>query len=461
MKRRFWLVVLAVCACCSALFSQTWEHLGGGTNGTVTNLTVDVNNDYLYASGLFTEAGSLDCNCIARWDGQNWDSLAGGGLGCPGFRVFKMTIFQDRLFAYGSLHNSAELELSSWDGSSWIKITTSDGSIEELFIYGDTLYITGQFETINGINSPRIIKYDGANFHPVDPDIPFDHSIASVEIYQDELYVGGSFSSEDSTLHDLAKWTGSDWVNVGEAEFLGPFTGISDMVVYNGELVVAGLFTASEGAPGNSIGAWNGQSWRSFGTGLGGVTNPKVEELEVHNGKLYAVGIFRTADNAAVRSIAVWDGSKWCGFEGDIEGSVASIAFYDNALVIAGSTLGNIGNGGTELNNIAFLEAFDTKEDSCSWPLGEQPIMNETRITLSPNPVYDHQTLTITKLESKDVEVQIMDMSGRVLDVLYRGEIRETLTLEVQCSSLDPGVYFYSINPSDGERLLRKTVISR
>lgn len=65
----------------------TWSHLdsgfGGGLSGpTVYSLSTLPNGD-LVAGGIFTTAGSVNANCIARWSSssQSWSAL---GVGVPG-----------------------------------------------------------------------------------------------------------------------------------------------------------------------------------------------------------------------------------------------------------------------------------------------------------------------------------------------------------------------------------------
>ncbi|HQL55223.1 MAG TPA: hypothetical protein PLQ87_10995, partial [Phycisphaerae bacterium] len=56
-----------------------WVPLGSGMGGSapfVYALTV-YNND-LIAGGLFTTAGGVACNRIARWNGSVWQALGSG-----------------------------------------------------------------------------------------------------------------------------------------------------------------------------------------------------------------------------------------------------------------------------------------------------------------------------------------------------------------------------------------------
>ena len=66
-----------------------------GTQGGVTKL-IEYNNE-LYASGNFNEAGGLIANCIARWNGFNWNTIYQGDL-IQNSPVYDMIAFNNKLY---------------------------------------------------------------------------------------------------------------------------------------------------------------------------------------------------------------------------------------------------------------------------------------------------------------------------------------------------------------------------
>src|SRR5262249_37765159 len=60
--------------------SCEWGPLGSGMNNTVLALAVfdDGTGPALYAGGYFTEAGGVQVNHIAKWDGTQWSPLGSG-----------------------------------------------------------------------------------------------------------------------------------------------------------------------------------------------------------------------------------------------------------------------------------------------------------------------------------------------------------------------------------------------
>src|SRR5262245_47599845 len=53
-----------------------WSSLGSGVNGSVRALAVSGTN--IYAGGLFTSAGGVTANHVAKWNGSMWSALGSG-----------------------------------------------------------------------------------------------------------------------------------------------------------------------------------------------------------------------------------------------------------------------------------------------------------------------------------------------------------------------------------------------
>lgn len=119
------------------------------------------------------------------------------------------------------------------------------------------------------------------------------------------------------------------WSTVGSG-------GMSDWVyasvVYNGDLIVGGKFTAAGGVNADHIARWDGSAWHPLGLGVNG----KVNALIVMNGLLYVGGEFTSAGGIPMNFIATWNGTNWSNNLGDMSSIVTSFAIYKNKLVVAG-----------------------------------------------------------------------------------------------------------------------------
>ena len=76
----------------------------------------------LVATGIFTQAGGVDCNYVASWDGTAWAPFGGGlqmsnpaGSGMTG-----LASYRDRVYVVGDVHFAEDLES---DGiASWLQV---------------------------------------------------------------------------------------------------------------------------------------------------------------------------------------------------------------------------------------------------------------------------------------------------------------------------------------------------
>jgi len=113
------------------------------------------------------------------------------------------------------------------------------------------------------------------------------------------------------------------------------------MTIYNGKLVVGGVFTTAGGVTCNQIAQWDGSSWTPLGTGMDG---NEVEYLTTYNGNLIACGKMVTAGGVTVDDICMWDGSAWhnLGSGTGCSGCVYAACEYNGELYAGGnfSTMG-------------------------------------------------------------------------------------------------------------------------
>ncbi len=241
-------------------YSNTWFHVSGGVNDFVLRMTVY--DDCLVAGGMFTSAGGVPANYIAKWCGSSWASL-GSGFSDPdgdpqwGAYALAATEYQGELYAGGVFMRAGGTtvnHIASWDGASWDSLGsgTNGSCVQVLQEYDSLLIVGGSFEYAGGVPASRI-----------------------------------------------AAWNGSEWSSFGGSGMdglVGAFT------MYNGRLVVAGHFTHADGVEVNRIAWWTGETWAPFGAGVNG----PVRGLVVYDSALIACGEFTTAGGSPVNNIAQW-----------------------------------------------------------------------------------------------------------------------------------------------------------
>ncbi|MBL8804420.1 MAG: hypothetical protein JNN27_20660, partial [Planctomycetes bacterium] len=147
------------------------------------------------------------------------------------------------------------------------------------------------------------------------------------------LYVGGVLTSTvvgGVWLRNIARWDGSNWSNV-LGGVTGPNKTVNALAVFDDgsgpALYVAGRFTAAGGIPGvpvNNIARWNGSSWSSVGNGLNGSVLSLAVFDDGAGAKLYA-----GRGPGSTKFLSVWDGASWSAVTDAPDAPVHALAALD------------------------------------------------------------------------------------------------------------------------------------
>ena len=309
-------------------FAQTWAPVGGGCGSGVYAL--EVFDEQLFAAGTFTQAGNVNTNYIARWNGSAWSSIGGlitfmaaeglyandtalfiGDAGrvrywngtqlttIPGVfnsSLYSMTHYHDTLFVGGffsSMGGDPFPHVARFNGSTYENLTTGcNAQASFLTVFNDNLFVGGNFSLAGDSVVNHTALWDGAAWHPMGAGVNDD--VFAQCVFHDTLYIGGRFTQANGqTASRVAKWNGTQWVQVG-----GPLNDfVTAMTVYHDRLYIGGAFTT----PGH-IARLQGTSWVAVGGGM----DDDVKTMEVHHDSLFVGGLFTMAGGAPAAHIAKW-----------------------------------------------------------------------------------------------------------------------------------------------------------
>ena len=125
---------------CAAVSSQVlrWDGLkmplGESFDNNVLALVSSATD--LYAGGVFTAAGGVSVNHVARWDGVDWTPVGGGLDGT----VSSLAMIGEVLYAGGyftSAEGGSANHIAKWDGSKWLPLGDGvDGTVEVMAVAG-------------------------------------------------------------------------------------------------------------------------------------------------------------------------------------------------------------------------------------------------------------------------------------------------------------------------------------
>ncbi len=191
-----------------------WSALGSGmSNGAgpaiVFALTALPSGD-LIAAGLFTTAGGVTVNHIARWNGSAWSAM---GLGMSGSVLVLTTLPNGDLIAGGGFNTAGGVNIgygiARWNGSAWSALGTGmNGQVLALTTLpnGD-LIAGGEFTTAGGVNiGYGIARWNGSAWSALGAGMS-----GPVEVFttlpSGDLIAGGIFTTAGGIIAPyLARW---------------------------------------------------------------------------------------------------------------------------------------------------------------------------------------------------------------------------------------------------------------
>ncbi len=341
---------------------STWSGLGGGIQGgqwgqpVSVVKTISMIRGDLYAGGIFSIAGDVSAQNIARWDGFKWHPLGlGGNLG-PDYIVDAIGIANHGVYvggAFNSVGHHVIPYLARWDGSAWHEVGGGvTDNVSAITVHGDNVYVGGTFARAGGQTVNRIAMWDGLSWHALGGGV--NGRVAAIAVDDNgNVYAGGEFSRATNpdqttvTVNHIAKWDGEQWHSLDQ----GTSDHVYALAVRDNDLFAGGRFRSASGQTVNFIARWDGAEWHD----LAGGTNLTVTSLAVdHRGQLYAGGIFHSAGPTFALNIARWDGNVWHDVDGGFDGPMITALATDNDMLYAGGNFNNAGSITT--NSIAKLE---------------------------------------------------------------------------------------------------------
>ena len=306
------------------------------------------------------------------------------------------------------LYAGGGMGLAKWNGSSWVS-HDQGGWFDALAVYNNQIYYTKE-----GI----IKKWNTSG--PIDTIIGTTNSDPTeMIVYNGELIVSGNYSDINGTpFNNIAKWNGTSWSSLGIGLLM---SGASAMATYNGELYVGGGFQTSGGNIGNFIQKWNGSNWLAVGSGA----SNGVSEIDSIDGKLYIGGFFDSISGVSAKHIAYFDGNTWFAMGSGLNNYPMTIKKY-NGNIYAGGAFTMAGG------NLTFYIA--------KWGVSTGIIETEFdnfKFKLFPNPATNNLTVRFDQI-AKKCTLTILNINGQEI---IKQSIKESNT-QIDITNLTNGVYF-------------------
>lgn len=236
--------------------------------------------------------------------------------------------------------------IASWDGEKWDSLkNVPPGMVNQIFamaIYQDWLYVGGSFN-ITG-QCVHIARHGGNFWSSVTSNGLFDGTTENVNAllpYKGKLYVGGDFHHVNGGLlaaNRIASWDGSVWDTLSSGLF-GNSSACYTLTSWNNFLAVGGRFVKAGGIDCDKVALWNGSSWNSINTGNNVNSGfGRVNSLGSFGKKLYAGGNYTSIGGALALGLSVYDGQFW-GITNTMGTDASAIEPFNGYLWVGGNIL--------------------------------------------------------------------------------------------------------------------------
>ncbi|MBK6883598.1 MAG: hypothetical protein IPH05_11760 [Flavobacteriales bacterium] len=186
-------------------------------------------------TGLLNNAITGNFHGFLRFNGAGWDPVPGFETPAP---IKDVLIHDDKLYVCGYFFTDTGGPgnmVTVFDGEQWSDMggglryalpNSTSGIAYDLHELNGDIYVGGQFNFAGGVHAENVARWNGHQWcgmggHYV-TQTP-GGQVFSLASWRDSLYVGGNFVTIDGdTLHNVAKW-------LGEVENCSPSVGIEEL----------------------------------------------------------------------------------------------------------------------------------------------------------------------------------------------------------------------------------------
>lgn len=453
----------------SNLDGQTslWSQLGTNPpyNYNISTMFVDTIDNLLYIGGKFEYIGGKKCRGAAKWNGSNWDSLAGGfdKFNSGNFinDVKKILRYKNKIYFFGTFFaagNYTNAGMAVWNGTDWEStiFLTNGGQVYDADVYNDTLYIGGSFNKVGNINSLYAAKFDGINWYSL--SFPFQIGpITSIKVFKNKVYALGTWYSNGFGL--TAEWSSTN----GWQPSFGIQGDINKTAIglerIDSLLFIYGRFTHVSTMYSPCVVSWSGTHFYGYGLGTGKNNYSTIKRIKKIDNKMFVAGSFDNAGGMYLPGVSLGlaelYNNKWCIYGEAFDNDVLDIVKYNNDRIICGPFRTINGDSVKMIakwvgaNYTYSCSIFDISVSSTP----EQNIQLHN-IKVYPNPIGDFIQISYQSIENKDLIISIYNAIGQ--NVFHKSIYSSNELIDVQ--TLQTGMYFIVIQEGDKTLLYKKVI---
>ena len=263
-----------------------WRTYGSVLGSYVARLRVI--EDTLYAVGAFSEVDGQAAQSVAKRVANEWVPV--GQTTTVGPIISDIAKYDDRLVICGAIYDGPACCAFQLVGGWWQPLGQGVlgglSGVGSLAVFGNDLYIGGQFTTTTGNAGMNIMRWDGTAYHAMGSGIQVNlnntSTLCSVKmLVHDGLlwvrhfcnYAGGVSSK------GLATWDGTEWCGV-PGDLVSDPGSLSDMAFYKDTLFMVKFGDTLDGVFVNGVAKFIGESYVGECSGPVAVADVVVAPLE-------------------------------------------------------------------------------------------------------------------------------------------------------------------------------------
>lgn len=453
--------------------------LGGGfsnqTYNAVRALYYDTLTGKLYAGGQFNLTEGKPVWGAAVWNGSNWDSLTGGLTKFPhqpvtintaGPVVWRIIGYKGKIYYLGGfdwVNGKNQYNMGVWNGSNWdyplLQPLSANNIIYDMKVHNGILYACGDFTAIGSIACNYVARFDGVNWQPIGDFSKFHLSghppaqMNAIEIYNNEVYVGGAFDDTMGVVRNIAKFDGTNWVNVGSGIQQGGINSVFALKTYNNKLYIGGYFSKTIEIPSPGLITWDGNSY-GRATSMDLDHSGNVNNFIIHKGKLVVSGNFTSQGSQEALYLLFIDTTGQCSIR-NMQPTFSdhgfcvwtSVASMGDTLVIGGqfNYIDTI-----PAKNIATIVNYENSTNCVYTGIGEI-IDDNIQLKIYPNPTSEYLTLELNGIDLKRTTLNISNTLGQIIYSKINLDQKEKIDL----GHLEAGVYFLKFQGPEEHRIFK------
>jgi hypothetical protein len=181
---------------------------GGAWQEVPTPFSDDVNALAVYQGDLYVAAGSAQIagggRGVARWNGAQWLPV-----GAPGEYIYPrhMAVWNGRLYIATNTLTFSE-GVMSWDGQQWESLAGGVGGasyVDVLAPVGTELLVGGRFSSAGGTAVNNVALWNGSSWRPLGTGLTGSsyYPVRAASVYAGGIAVGGEFTKAGGELSPL------------------------------------------------------------------------------------------------------------------------------------------------------------------------------------------------------------------------------------------------------------------